>query len=100
MKIIKILTLIALKIWFSTLTGIESDYRGDDPDTIIEELETNMLTFLYLMVIFGKIGGEESDLFAAMKIIHFVVAEVNYFLWNWPKLRETLINKVPSLMFI
>jgi len=70
-------------------TGIESDFRGDDPDTIIEELETNMLTFLYLMVIFGKIGGEESDLFAAMKIIHFVVAEVKPKSW---KTGRTLIH--------
>ena len=61
----------------------------DDPDTIIEELESNMLTFLYLMVIFGKIGGDESDLFSAMKIIHYVVAEVKPKSW---KTGRTLIH--------
>ena len=64
-------------------------FRVDDSDTIIEELETNMLTFLYLIVIFGKIGGEEADLFSAMKIIHYVVAEVKPKSW---KTGRTLIH--------
>ena len=34
----------------------------DEPDTLMDELDSNMLTFLYLVVIFGKLGGGEMDI--------------------------------------
>ncbi len=62
----------------------------DDQETIVEELESNMMTFLYLLVIFGKIGsGDPLDLFASMKIIHKVVAELKPKSW---KTGRTLIH--------
>ena len=48
----------------------------DDKASIMADLDTNMLTFLYLMVIFGKIGGEEMNILLAMKIIHKVAVEI------------------------
>ena len=48
----------------------------DEPDTLMEELDSNMLTFLYLVVIFGKLGGGEMDIFRAMKVIHRVVGDI------------------------
>ena len=48
----------------------------DEPDTLMEELDSNMLTFLYLVVIFGKLGGGEMDIFKAMKVIHRVVGDI------------------------
>ena len=49
---------------------------ADDPETLKDDLESDLLTFLYLVVIFGKLGGGEMDIFNAMKVIHRVVAEI------------------------
>ena len=35
----------------------------DDLDTLSDDLESDLLTFLYLVVIFGKLGGGEMDIF-------------------------------------
>lgn len=42
----------------------------------MEELDANMLTFLYLVVIFTKLGGDEKEIFDTMRVIHRIVAEL------------------------
>jgi Fem-1 family protein b len=58
----------------STLQRLAED--KDDPETLTEYLETNTTTFLYLLCIFSKLGGEELDVFQAMKIVHKVVSDI------------------------
>lgn len=73
-----------LVVMEATATDIESNLQklkttsddSDDPDSIADDLESNMLTFLYLVVIFGKLAGAEVDVFKAMKVIHKVAVEL------------------------
>lgn len=54
----------------------EEDFP-DDKDVIKEDLESNMMTFLYLVVIFSKLGSPtKDDILHSMKIIHHVVADI------------------------
>ena len=55
----------------------------DDIEALKEDLNTNMLTFLYLIVIFGKLKSEKEENLEAMKCIHKVVKDIQ------PKSRTT-----------
>ena len=55
----------------------------DDIEALKEDLNTNMLTFLYLIVIFGKLKIEKEETLEAMKCIHKVVKDIQ------PKSRTT-----------
>ena len=62
----------------SIIKRLESQKEdADDPDTLADDLESNLLTFLYLVVIFGKLGaGGEIDILKVMRVIHRVVADI------------------------
>ena len=55
----------------------------DDVEQLKEDLNTNMLTFLYLIVIFGKLKSDKEENLEAMKCIHKVVKDIQ------PKSRTT-----------
>ena len=55
----------------------------DDVEALKEDLNTNMLTFLYLIVIFGKLKCDKEETLEAMKCIHKVVKDIQ------PKSRTT-----------
>lgn len=75
-----------LAVMEATASEIEANLKAletkpedqvDDPEAISDDLESNMLTFLYLVVIFSKLGAHsEMNIFRAMKVIHKVVADV------------------------
>ena len=52
---------------------LQNPQELDDIEALKEDLNTNMLTFLYLIVIFGKLKCDENDTLQAMKSIHKAV---------------------------